>query len=360
MVLSPVAAELDKRVVIVVPDETLNFIPFQILPLSPGTEPMVAKLEVVNAPSGSILGDIRKEVAQRQPATKVLAAFGDPIFPANYAERKNEEGTDQVIAMQQPGMGRWRSALRDIELNGDAFDPSVITPLFYATRELNNLRELAGKEALVLSDFAATRERLLSTDLTQYAMLHLATHGFLDPKRPEFSGLVLSTVNREGQQIDGFVGLQEIYELRAPVRMVVLSACQTALGKDVRGEGLVGLTRGFMYAGASSVVASLWKVDDAATAELMKLFYSNMLQHGMKPAEALRAAQNSIRQRPEWRSPHYWAAFTLQGEYNQVITTTPQLSRGVSSTILIIGGLVVLGIAVAVWWYRRQTRPSAI
>ncbi|HET6851600.1 MAG TPA: CHAT domain-containing tetratricopeptide repeat protein [Pyrinomonadaceae bacterium] len=360
MVLSPVAAELDKRVVIVVPDETLNFIPFQILPLSPGTEPMVAKLEVVNAPSGSILGDIRKEVAQRQPATKVLAAFGDPIFPANYAERKNEEGTDQVIAMQQPGMGRWRSALRDIELNGDAFDPSVITPLFYATRELNNLRELAGKEALVVSDFAATRERLLSTDLTQYAMLHLATHGFLDPKRPEFSGLVLSTVNREGQQIDGFVGLQEIYELRAPVRMVVLSACQTALGKDVRGEGLVGLTRGFMYAGASSVVASLWKVDDAATAELMKLFYSNMLQHGMKPAEALRAAQNSIRQRPEWRSPHYWAAFTLQGEYNQVITTTPQLSRGVSLTILIIGGLVVLGIAVAVWWYRRQTRPSAI
>jgi CHAT domain-containing protein len=360
MVLFPAAAELDKPVVIVVPDETLNFIPFQILPLSPNTEPMVAKFEVVNTPSGSILGDIRKEVAQRAPATKVLAAFGDPIFPANYAERKNEEGTDQIVAMQQPGMGRWHSALRDIELNGDTFDPSVITPLFYATRELDNLRELAGKEALVLSDFAATRERLLSTDLTQYAVLHLATHGFLDPKRPEFSGLVLSTVNREGQQIDGFVGLQEIYELRAPVHMVVLSACQTALGKDVRGEGLVGLTRGFMYAGASSVVASLWKVDDAATAELMRIFYSNMLQHGMKPAEALRAAQNSIRQRPEWRSPHYWAAFTLQGEYNQVITTTPHVSRAVSSTILIIGGMMLLALAVAVWWYRRQTRPTAI
>jgi CHAT domain-containing protein/tetratricopeptide (TPR) repeat protein len=360
IVLSPVAAELDKHVVIVVPDETLNFIPFQILPLLPNTDPMVAKFDVVNAPSGSILGDIRKEIGRRQPATKVLAAFGDPIFPANYAERKNEESTDQIIALQQPTMGRWRSALRDIELNGDSFDPSVITPLFYATRELNNLRELAGQEALVVSDFAATRERLLNTDLTQYAMLHLATHGFLDPKRPEFSGLVLSTVNREGQRIDGFVGLQEIYSLRAPVRMVVLSACQTALGKDVRGEGLVGLTRGFMYAGASSVVASLWKVDDAATAELMKLFYSNMLQHGMKPAEALRAAQNTIRQRPEWRSPHYWAAFTLQGEYNEVISSAPQGGRaGLSVKILIIAGLLIVGLVVAAWWYRRQRQIAS-
>ena len=357
MVLLPVAAELDKRVVIVVPDEALNFIPFQVLPLSSNTEPMVARFDVVNAPSGSILGDIRQEAARRQPAKKVLAAFGDPIFPANYAERKDETATDEIVAMQQPGMGRWHSALRDIELNGDSFDPSVITPLFYATRELNNLRELAGKDALVVTDFAATRERLLNTDLTQYAMLHLATHGFLDPKRPEFSGLVLSTVNRQGQKIDGFIGLQEIYELRAPVLMVVLSACRTALGKDVRGEGLVGLTRGFMYAGASSVVASLWKVDDAATAELMKLFYSNMLQHGMKPAEALRAAQNSIRQRPEWHSPYYWAAFTLQGEYNQIINTKPEAGRAVLDwKILSISGLLVLGIAI--WWYRRRRRPG--
>jgi len=138
---------------------------------------------------------------------------------------------------------------------------------------------------------------------------------------------------------------------------VVLSACRTALGKDVRGEGLVGLTRGFMYAGASSVVASLWKVDDAATAELMKLFYSNMLQHGMKPAEALRAAQNSIRQRPEWHSPYYWAAFTLQGEYSQVINTKPAAARAALDwRILVIGGLLLLGIAV--WWYRRRVKSS--
>jgi CHAT domain-containing protein len=356
MVLLPVATELDKRVVIVVPDEALNYIPFQILSLSPNTDPLVARYDVVNAPSGSILGDIRQEAMRRQPATKLLAAFGDPVFPANYSERKDEKGSDEAIAMQHPGAVRWHSALRDMELNGDSFDPSVITPLFYATRELDNLRELVGREGLVASDFAATRERLLSTDLTQYSMLHLATHGFLDPKRPEFSGLVLSTVDRQGKQIDGFIGLQEIYELRAPVLMVVLSACRTALGKDVRGEGLVGLTRGFMYAGASSVVASLWKVDDAATAELMKLFYSNILQHGMKPAEALRAAQNSIRQQPRWRSPYYWGAFTLQGEYKQLIKTKPHVDGLGFGLRILIGGAGLLMLVIGVWWYRRHKR----
>ena len=149
--------------------------------------------------------------------------------------------------------------------------------------------------------FEATNEKLQSTDLTKYAILHFATHGILNPNHPENSGLILSTVKPNGQPQEGFVGLQDIYRLRAPVDLVVLSACRTGLGKDVRGEGLIGLTRGFMYAGASSVVASLWKVDDEATAELMKRFYANMLQGGMTPAAALRAAQNSIRQQPQWR-----------------------------------------------------------
>jgi CHAT domain-containing protein len=209
---------------------------------------------------------------------------------------------------------------------------------------------------LVLSDVSATRDRLFKTDLAQYAMLHLATHGIFDPDRPEDSGLLLSTTDRDGQQIDGFLRLQDIYELRAPVLLVVLSACETALGRDVQGEGLIGVTRGFMYAGASSVVASLWKVDDAATAELMKLFYSNMLQGGMTPGEALRAAQNSIRQQPDWRSPYYWAAFTLQGEYRQVIKPAAashatmlglQWQIGIGVVLLI----VLVGFAIR---YRRR------
>ena len=135
----------------------------------------------------------------------------------------------------------------------------------------------------------------------------------LDAQKPESSGLVLSLINAKKQPIPGFVSLADIYKLRAP-ELVVLSACYTALGQEQNGEGLIGVTRGFMHAGASGVVATLWQVNDRASAELMKHFYENMLQGGMKPAEALRDAQNKIRSRPEWSSPYYWAGFILVGD----------------------------------------------
>lgn len=359
MVLAPVAAQLNKRRIIVVADGALNYIPFQFLPSPTGNgERMVAGYEVVNAPSASILGQLRQETTRRQAPAKLLAAFGDPVFASNYALRKDEGAGGLVASLQPPASKDSRHALRDIELKEDSFDPSVIQPLVYAKDELANLRDVArGGETFVAADFDATRERLQSTDLTQYAILHFATHGFLNPKRPEISGLMLSTVTRQGQTQDGFVGLQDIYNLHAPVDLVVLSACRTALGKDVRGEGLIGLTRGFMYAGASSVVASLWKVDDEATAELMKRFYANMLQGKMTPAEALRAAQNSIRQQPRWRSPYYWAAFTLQGEYRQVIKSTPAAATHVYAKIIAVVALLSL-FAGAGFWYRRRVRAA--
>jgi len=249
----------------------------------------------------------------------------------------------QLASVQSSLVERGRQGSRGIELKGDSFDPSSVEPLFFARLELKNLREVvAGGETFVATEFAATREQLLGADLTQYSILHFATHGYLDPKRPENSGLVLSTVDREGRAQDGFVKLQDIYGLRAPVDLVVLSACRTALGKEVRGEGLIGLTRGFMYAGASSVVSSLWEADDEATAELMKRFYSNMLQRGQTPAEALRAAQNSIRREPLWRSPYYWAAFTLQGEYRQVIRQAPAGSASSYTKMIVVGTLLAL------------------
>ncbi|MDQ3756000.1 MAG: CHAT domain-containing protein, partial [Acidobacteriota bacterium] len=354
MVLSPVAAQLDKHRIIVVADGALNYIPFQLLPAPfAQREQLVAGHEVVNAPSASILGQLQHEAARRQPATKVLAAFGDPVFAANYAQRKDPQAGELIAAAQTTRDERWRQALRDLELNGDTFDASVIQPLFYAKSELANLRRAAsGGEIFVATDFDATRERLHSIDLTEFAILHFATHGFLDPLRPENSGLMLSTVNRNGQTLNGFVELQDIYNLHAPVDLVVLSACRTALGKTVRGEGLIGLTRGFMYAGASSVVASLWKVDDEATAELMKRFYGNMLQGGMTPAAALRAAQNSIRQETQWRSPYYWAAFTLQGEYRRVINPTPEATPLRSK--MIGGGALLALLAGAGWCWRRR------
>src|SRR5262249_45529271 len=146
----------------------------------------------------------------------------------------------------------------------------------------------------------------------------------------------------------------DIYSLRAPVDLVVLSACDTGLGKDIRGEGLVGITRGFMYAGASSVIASLWKVDDEATSELMIHFYENMLQGGMTPSAALRSAQNYMRHTSYWKSPHYWAGFTLQGEYDHVLKSKAgtKTLRGRYQIMSAGGALLVL--IVVFLWYRRH------
>jgi CHAT domain-containing protein len=149
----------------------------------------------------------------------------------------------------------------------------------------------------------------------QYRIVHFATHGLINSQHPELSGVVLSLVDEQGRPQDGFLRLHDVYNLKLGADMVVLSACRTALGKEMKGEGLMGLTRGFMYAGAARVVASLWDVKDEATAELMKRFYQRMFRDGLRPSAALRAAQVSMWKEKRWEAPYYWAAFTLQGEW---------------------------------------------
>ncbi len=347
MILRPVADQLTAARVIVVADGALNYIPFQLLP-NPlaDNEPLVMRYEVINAPSASTLGQLRQEKQQRQHGTKVLAAFGDPVFASNYAQFKDSSAGEDLAATN--------TATRDIEVEADKFDPNSIQPLLYTKRELKNLNEIVGPKSRVVTGFEASRETLDSLDLSQYSILHFATHGLLDPKRPEHSGFFLSMIDPTGRPQDGFITMQDVYRLRAPVDLVVLSACRTGLGKDVRGEGLIGLTRGFMYAGASSVVASLWKVDDEATAELMKHFYTNMLQEGMRPGEALRSAQNTLRQNPAWQSPHFWAGFILQGEFKEPIRLPAPSGapRAVQNTVGI--ALLLLLLAGIAWGILRR------
>lgn len=348
-ILAPVASELNKQRLIVVAHRALNFIPFQVLSNPKTNEPLIASYDVVNAPSASILAGLSEE-GRRRGGGRVLAAFGSPVFESNYSSKANNGNVD-IASLQSIDHDRWRQAVRDIDLNGEAFEPSGIQPLFFSARELANLRDVVGDgQSMIAVDFDASRDKLLKTDLTQYSILHFATHGFLDTERPENSGLVLSTMTRDGKAQNGFVSLQDVYQLRAPA-VVVLSACETGLGKEVRGEGLIGLTRGFMYAGASSVVASLWKVDDEATAELMKRFYKNMLEDGMTPATALREAQNSFRQHPIWSAPYYWAGFTLQGDYRQVVAPKPSYRNYV---IAFSAGALLVLLGIAAWYYRRR------
>jgi CHAT domain-containing protein len=164
-------------------------------------------------------------------------------------------------------------------------------------------------------DFAASRTTATNPQLSQYQIVHFATHGILNSKNPELSGIVLSLVDEKGTPQNGFLRLQDIFNLNLPAELIVLSACETGLGQDVKGEGLVGLTRGFMYAGSPRVMVSLWSVDDEGTSELMSRFYKKMLQAGQKPSAALRAAQIEMWQEQKWQAPYYWAAFTLQGEW---------------------------------------------
>jgi CHAT domain-containing protein len=184
-------------------------------------------------------------------------------------------------------------------------------------REAEEIATLAGRRSsLEALDFQASRSTALGREVASSRIIHFASHGLLNARHPELSGIVLSLVDEKGRPVDGFLQTRDVYKMHLSADLVVLSACQTALGKDIRGEGLLGLSRGFMYAGVPRIVASLWRVPDRATAELMKRFYRGILVEGLRPAAALRAAQNTLRRQRLWSSPYSWAAFTIQGDWN--------------------------------------------
>jgi CHAT domain-containing protein len=155
----------------------------------------------------------------------------------------------------------------------------------------------------------------LKPELADYRIVHFATHSLLNNEHPELSGVVLSLVDRDGRPQNGFLRLYDIYNLRLGAELVVLSACSTALGEEIQGEGLMGLARGFLYAGAPRVVATLWEIDDRTMAEAMKRFYEAMLTRGERATQALRSAQIAMWKTKGWDAPYYWAAFTLEGEW---------------------------------------------
>ena len=361
MVLSPLTEHPNAQRLIIVADGALNYVPFQLLPgPAANSEPLIARYEIVNAPSASILGELRKERSRRRPNTKLLAAFGDPVFASNYAEYRQAASGELIASAKPSPIEPWYRAWRDIELTADKPDLFAIQPLLYSKFELQKLSELGGPASFVARGFEASRETLTKLDLSQFAVLHFATHALLDPKDPRSTGFFLSMFDDSGRPQNGFFTTPDVYALRAPVDLVVLSACSTGLGKDVRGEGLIGLTSGFMYAGASSVAASLWKVDDQATAELMEHFYANMLQKSMRPAEALRAAQNTLRTGLRWQSPHYWAGFVLQGEYKETIRIPEATGAPVRVQYAVGIGLWLLLLVGIGWGFWRRRQPRAV
>jgi CHAT domain-containing protein/Tfp pilus assembly protein PilF len=325
MLLGPAAAQLGNKRLVVVAPGALSYLPFAALPPPEDKnrpagdyEPLIAKHEVVSVPSASVLSIIRHETAGRQRAAKSVAVLADPVFEENdprlaSAKNGNSSGETPAAPAADAEYSELTRAIRTMNFSGAR---AGFTRLAFSRQEAESIIALIPKGAgFKATDFSANRDLALSRQLSQYRILHFATHGLLNSERPELSGLVFSLVDQEGRPQDGFLRLHEIYNLQLNADLIVLSACETGLGKEIKGEGLIGLTRGFMYSGAPRVVASLWNVDDLATAELMKLFYQRMLKDGLPAGAALRAAQLELSGQKRWASPYFWAGFVLHGEW---------------------------------------------
>ena len=302
MLLGPAEPWIAGKRVLIVGEGILQHLPFGALPDPASTTPMMATHEIVTAPSASVVAILRDERAGRKPAEKVVAIFADPVFSAKDA---------RVTAAKRPAV--LSAAATRSSFGSGAQD---FARLRFSRNEAEEISRLAPAESTLKAvDFDASRETVMSTDLAKYRIVHFATHSLLDNEHAELSGVVLSLVDHDGRPQNGFLRLYDIYNLRLGCELVVLSACQTALGEEIKGEGLIGLTRAFLYAGAPRVVATLWEIDDRTTAELMKWFYEGLLSRGERPAAALRAAQVALWRSKGWDAPYYWGAFTLQGEW---------------------------------------------
>lgn len=308
LLLAPVAGRLAGKRLLIVGDGALHYVPFAVLPAPGGRAktPLIAGHEIVTLPSASALALLRRETAARRPATAAVAVVADPVFAPSDPRVRRRPGPRPAAAVAG--------------LRGGASPRLPLARLPFSRAEAAAILALVppGQRMSAL-DFAASRETVLGGRLEPYRIVHFATHGVLDTDHPELSGLALSTVDPQGRPRDGFVRAHEIYRLRLSADLVVLSACQTALGREIRGEGLAGLTRGFMYAGVPRVLVSLWEVEDRATAELMRRFYGAVLERGLPPAAALRDAQASLRSEPGWEAPYFWAGFVLQGDWRSPI-----------------------------------------
>jgi CHAT domain-containing protein len=216
----------------------------------------------------------------------------------------------------KPAVSEVSSARDDLTRAARESGVNAFERLRFTRREAEAILALA-KEGpnMKALDFEASRATATSAELADYRIVHFATHALINSQNPELSGIVLSLVDEQGRQQDGFLRAPDIYNMKLSADLVVLSACRTALGKQIKGEGLVGLVRGFMYSGAPRVVASLWDVKDEATAELMKRFYSAMLVEGRDPSAALRMAQVSMWKEDRWSAPYYWAGFVIEGDW---------------------------------------------
>lgn len=323
VLLGPVWRELtasrETRRLAVAADGPLHLLPFAALPRPDRPEePLLTRFEFVQAPSAAVLAlqRGRRPAPAEAPgdAHDRVLVVADPVFDP----RDERVASRSAAATPVP-------ASPAAPARGPA--PLELDRMRFSREEAEAIEALDPERIDVRLDFAARREALLAAPPGRYRAIHVASHGRVDTERPFLTGLVLSRVDERGRPVEGWLRLAEVYGLELDADLVVLSGCSTAFGREVRGEGLLGLARGFLHAGAGSAVASLWAVQDRATAELMAAFYRQLWSGGLPPGAALRAAQLELRERQRWRAPYYWAAWTFTGDWRAVPDPSTTIER---------------------------------
>ena len=361
VLLGPVATQLGQQRLLLVTEGALQYLPFEALPVplaqnenrSPsGVLPLLKTNEIVESPSIATLIAIRAEQNSKRSPDRVVAVIADPVFSRS-DERLGSRAASPAMVQAASDQTSPGPSLRGSDGKGR---PARLT---HASEEANAISAAAPRgSAFVARDFEASRETAMSSRIGEYQIVHFATHGFLDSQHPELSSIVLTMVDQNGDEKNGLMPLYDISSLRLSAELTVLSACQTALGKDVKGEGLIGLTNSFISAGSKSVIASLWKVDDRATAALMGQLYASMLQEGKPPATALRLAKLKVMQEKQWSAPYFWAGFVLQGEYTNRITVARNSWVRPALVLISLVTLLLVGL-ILVHRRRRLSLPSA-
>jgi CHAT domain-containing protein/Tfp pilus assembly protein PilF len=279
---APLRTAVGQRRVVLVADGALQLVPFAALP--------GMRNEVVEAPSAWTIAK-KREASTPVRKAGVVAIFADPVFDAG-----------------------------DPRVDSRSMRPPATTDPFprlvFSREEASAIARFAPMaDCRTLFDFDASKKSFLDTRTAGYRYLHVSSHAIVDTDRPELSSIVLSQVDRSGASVDGRVHIYDLYGFRTSADLVTLSACRTGSGKPTNGEGLIGLTRAFLFAGARSVLVTLWPVEDEGTAAFMGVFYENLLAKKMAPVAALAATQRTMRNGARWQDPYYWAGFVLHGDW---------------------------------------------
>ncbi len=305
IIINPLEKHLkNKKRLLFCVEGKLNFIPFAALPLTTNSTSLITNYEISSSPSVSTISLLREqlELKENNLSKSKILVVADPIFTSEDSRiTKSINNDHQNLNEQSVNLLGVRGNLN--------FDR-----LPFTRKEAEGIKTVFDGQVTELLDQNADKENIKHSDLTLYGALHFATHAITDNEYPEFSSIVLSLVDEKGQTKPGFLTTSDIFKLKTSAQVVILSACSTALGKEKQGEGVIGLTRAFMYSGTPRVISTLWNINDEATAEFMISFYQ-YLKKGMSPNTALREAQLAALKQDKLKSPYYWGAFILQGEF---------------------------------------------